>query len=331
MNKNISLFVCVLYMDSIWHFSFTHQEQGLVLIVSMLRRAPSAVTVMSLAAATRMCPPPQHIATQRRSMNVNRAQQTRWNVDSEAVSQKRTDYDFDKEAWMKQMKFASMDCIMDPDIHPIQYTSFRGLKKALKRWVTMKKLMERRPDFSTDLLKNLFVEYKKLSHSRNMEAVKRIQRMTTHNETNRIQKEIQQRLNDDFVKRSWKSMKMVSNNKVSASGDGASVSAGASDEYEVEIDTFALVNCYMGQMAQEDWLQITMRCEFRERSNSTAEWEKVTEYPVFEVRLGDGVKTANNHQFIVVGVLRKDGTRHGKDSQDAATLRKQFDRSGSWF
>lgn len=284
----------------------------------------------------------QALTTPSRCMNVNRATQTKWSIDNEAASQKRTDYDFDKEAWMKQMKFASMDCIMDPDIHPIKYTSIRGLKKALKRWLTMRKLMERRPDFHMDMIKELFVDYKHLISSRRIEAVRQIQRITTHNETSRLQKEIQQRLNDDFAKRSWKAMKMTpAAAATTASPSTSSVSSSSpaaakkhrqfSDGYEIEVDTFTLVNCYMGQMTNEDWLQITMRCEYRERANSTAEWEKVLEYPVFEVRLGDGVKMVNNHPFIVVGVLRKDGTRFGKDSQDAATLRKQFDRSGGWF
>lgn len=282
--------------------------------MSIFRRCTTSLTYGCSPATASVASLP---LTAFRSMNVNRSTQTRWNLDNEQVSQKRTDYDFDREQWMKQMKFASMDCIMDPDINPIRYTSFSGCKKALKRWLTMKKLVERRPDFAFDQLKDLFVQFKQLSHSRNLDAVKRLQRVTTHNETNRIQKEIQQRLNDDFTKKSWKSI------KISQSAQEG--------EYQIEIDQFVLVNCYMGQMAQEDWLQISLRCEFRERDNATAEWEKVVEFPVFEVRLGDGVKTANNHPFIVVGVMRKDGTRYGKDSQDAATLRKQFDRSGGWF
>mmetsp|Transcript_56701 Transcript_56701/g.64979 ORF Transcript_56701/g.64979 Transcript_56701/m.64979 type:complete len:273 (+) Transcript_56701:41-859(+) len=253
-----------------------------------------------------------------RHMNVNRATQTKWNVDNEAVSQKRTDYDFDKEQWLKQMKFASMDCIMDPDINSIKYSSFAGLKKALKRWLTMKKLMERRPDFKLDSLRDLFIQFKKVSCSRSLDEVRVLQRITTHNETNRIMKDIQSRLNDEFAKKSWKALKLSTN------------SGKVDESYEIQIDSFELVNCYMGQMSQEDWLQITVRCVFRQRHEG-GEWETCTEYPVFEVRLGDGIKTANNHPFIVVGVMRKDGTRYGKDAQDAATLRKQFDRSGSWF
>lgn len=283
----------------------------------MFRRlqVPLTMGAMSSPYAARWAPPSCALANCVRGMNVNRSVQSKWNAENSEASQKRTDYDFDKEQWMKQMKFASMDCIMDPDINPIRYNSFGGLKKALKRWITMKKLTERRPDFKFETLKELFIRFKTTSNSRTLDDVKNLQRITTHNETNRIQKEIQARLNEDFTKKSWKALKMKD----------------MQNEYEVKITSFDMVNCYMGQMSQEDWLQITMKCVFEERANPREEWVKTLEYPVFEVRLGDGVKTANNHPFIIVAVMRKDGTRFGKDAQDAQTLRKQFDRSGSWF
>eukprot|EP00658_Telonema_sp_P-2_P005656 TRINITY_DN12129_c0_g1_i1.p1 TRINITY_DN12129_c0_g1~~TRINITY_DN12129_c0_g1_i1.p1 ORF type:complete len:144 (+),score=57.89 TRINITY_DN12129_c0_g1_i1:171-602(+) len=60
-------------------------------------------------------------------------------------------------------------------------------------------------------------------------------------------------------------------------------------------------------------------------------YKKVVEYPVFEVRLGDGVKVTSLFPFIIVGVMRKDGARFGRDAQDATNLRKQFDRSSKWW
>lgn len=248
-------------------------------------------------------------------MNMNRSVQTRWEVENQAASQKRTDYDFDKEQWSKQMRFASMDCIMDPDITAIRYTSISGLKKAFRRFMTMRKLVERRPDFKSEELKNLFTQFKKLSHSRNSEDLKALQRLTTHGEASRIGKEIKLGMNEEFSKRSWKSLKMHE----------------VANTYQIELDSFQLVNCYMGQLSQDDWLQITYKCEFRERPDEKEEWQNVCEYPVFEVRLGDGVRSPNTYPFIVVGIMRKDGTRYGKDSQDAAALRKQFDRSKKWF
>ncbi|EKF28369.1 hypothetical protein MOQ_007882 [Trypanosoma cruzi marinkellei] len=255
------------------------------------------------------------LVSQRRLLNINRSVQTRWETENQAASQNRTDYDFDKEQWSKQMRFASMDCIMNPDITPIRYTTISGLSKAFRRFMTMRKLVERRPDFNPDALKKLFVQLKTISHSLNPEDLKILQRITTHGEASRIGKEIKSGMNEEFSKKSWKSLKMQA----------------VQNTYQIELDSFQLVNCYMGQMAQEDWLQITYKCEYRERPDEAAEWQSMCEYPVFEVRLGDGVQSPNTHAFIVVGVMRKDGTRYGKDSQDAAALRKQFDRSRKWF
>ncbi|KEG12763.1 hypothetical protein DQ04_01441090 [Trypanosoma grayi] len=267
----------------------------------------------SLIACGVSCPRP--LAPQRRLFNMNRSVQTRLESENQAVSQKRTDYDFDKEQWSKQMRFASMDCIMDPDITSIRYTSVMGLKKAFRRFMTMRKLVERRPNFKPEELKTLFVQFKVISHSRNPEDLKVLQRITTHGEASRISKEIRSGMNEEFAKKSWRSLKLRE----------------VANTYQIELDSFQLVNCYMGQMSQEDWLQITYRCEYRERADVEAEWQSMCEYPVFEVRLGDGVRSPNAHPFIVVGVMRKDGTRYGKDSQDAAALRKQFDRTSKWF
>nr|CCC91573.1 conserved hypothetical protein [Trypanosoma congolense IL3000] len=256
-----------------------------------------------------------HTPTQMRFLNMNRSVQTRWELDNQTTSERRTDYDFDKEQWSKQMRFASMDCIMDPDIAPIRYTSMAGLRKVFQRFMTMRKLMDRRPDFNPESLKELFIRLKTVAHSRSLEDTKQLLRLTTHGEASRISREIKSRMTEDFAKKSWKSLKMQE----------------AANAYRIEIDSFQLVNCYMGQMSKEDWLQITYRCEFRERQDGDDDWQNVCEYPVFEVRLGDGVQSPNTHHFIVVGVMRKDGTRYGRDAQDAATLRKQFDRSKKWF
>ncbi|EPY38120.1 hypothetical protein AGDE_05811 [Angomonas deanei] len=213
------------------------------------------------------------------------------------------------------MRFASMDCIMDPDINPIRYTSWMGLKKAFQRFITMKKLTDRRPDFNSDQLKEIFMKLKTISNEKSKDSIKQLQRLTTHGEADRIAKEINAEVNKEFSKKSWKALRQTN----------------VVNTYEIEVDSFELVNCYMGQMSQEDWVQITYRCEFRQRPDKGVDWEKVLEFPVFEVRLGDGVRSANNHPFIIVGIMKKDGTRYGKDSQDAAALRKQFDRNSKWF
>ncbi|CCW69783.1 unnamed protein product [Phytomonas sp. Hart1] len=258
---------------------------------------------------------PKCMLFQQNHVNMSRSVQTRWNMDSQTTAQHRTEYDLDKEQWSKQMKFPSMDCIMDPDIRPIRYTSFAGIKKAVRRFVTIKKLLERRPDFSSAELKKLFIQLKIASKAKDLNTVKTLQRITTHAEAVRISKEIKARLNEEFANKSWKALK------------GQTLE----NSYEILVDSFDLVTCYMGQMTSDDWLQITYRCEYREREGKEFDWVKMMEYPVFEVRLGDGVSSPNAYPFIVVGVMRKDGTRYGQDGQDAASLRKQFDRNRRFF
>lgn len=277
-----------------------------ILIVAPAPRRPLAAVACAAASS---------LLQQQRFMNVNRSVQTRWELDNQQASQGRTDYDFDKDQWMKQMKFASMDCIMDPDVSAIRYTSIAGCKKAFRRFITMKKLTERRPDFNAKELQELFIDIKRTGNEKNQDIIRKLQRLTTHGEAARIINDIKAKMNEDFAKKSWKALK----------------SQEAASAYEMEVNSFTLVNCYMGQMSKDDWLQITYRCEYRERDSKEFDWTKMTEYPVFEVRLGDGVSSPNNYPFIVVGLMRKDGTRYGKDTQDAATLRKQFDRSNRWF
>lgn len=273
----------------------------------------------------------------RRSVNMSRSVQTRWEKESREATQQRTEYDFDKEKWMKQMRIETMDCIVDPEISPIRYTSFKGIKRAMERFVTMRKLRDRRPDFDPAQLKEQFVTLKTISHARNTDMAKSLQRLTTTAEADRITKEIKARMNEDFTSKSWKALKQQN--------------LSAQTPYKMEVLSFDLVHCYMGQMSKEDWLQLTYRCEFRELDMTAASkgmerpfvaskdvadneeegWVKQLEYPVFEVRLTDGMDKSQPNPFKIVGVMKKDGSRYGKDAQDASALRKQFDRSKKWF
>eukprot|EP00796_Vickermania_ingenoplastis_P000292 gene292-165_t len=279
----------------------------------------------TVAVATIVLPTPQAI----RHINMNRSVQSRWEKEAQEANQQRTEYDFDKEKWMKQMKIQTLDCIVDPCIEPLKYTSLKGIKRGMDRFITMKKLRDRRPDFDAAELQKLFVTLKTISHSRNLDQAKRLHLITTHAEADRISKEIRSRMNEDFTKKSWKALRQQQ--------------TPSHPPYNIEITTFDLVNCYMGQMTAEDWLQLTYRCEFRERTTDpdaavdtdvaqAADWTNQLEFPVFEVRLTDGLDQQQSRlPFKVVGVLKKDGTRYGKDVQDATSLKKQFDRSKKWF
>ena len=338
--------------------------------------------------------------------------------EAQTYSGRRSDYDLDKDAWAKQMQFSSMDCLLDPTVTSPTYTSFAGIKKNFRRYLNMKKLKERRPDWSPDALKELFVRYRHLISSRRQEDAKYFMRLTTHSEAARLEKEMQTRLNTEFKEKSWKSMKMATgagsgmkmkmsssftnapSNTPKPAAAAANVPAGVDehalsnwasvnpamlrielkDHYDIIIKDFSLVSTYMAQMSNEDWMQLTYKAEYFEKTEdgvlskkeaeekalsderrklqeegkkasaaadgSTGEesaagddekalldkgYKKVVEYPVFEVRLGDGVKVTSLFPFVIVGVMRKDGTRFGRDAQDATNLRKQFDRSSKWW
>lgn len=322
-------------------------------------------------------------------MNMNRSVQTRWEQESRAATQQRTEYDFDKEKWMKQMRIDTMDCIVDPTITPIRYTSWKGIKRGIDRFITMRKLKDRRPDFDPKILEELFKKLKTTSHALNLDDAKQLQLMTTHLEADRICKEIRTRMNDNFTNLSWKALRQRKNsprikgsNLSGASSSSLGLTSASSGDsfstspYRIEVLSFDLVNSFMGQMSKEDWVQLTYRCEFKEKSvdpllptsqasstfppstSSTLlpskpegsdisestdsmknidkvtdkdDWVKQLEYPVFEVPLTDGFQNLNRHSFKVVGVLKKDGTRYGKDAQDASELRRQFQRAKKWF
>lgn len=257
---------------------------------------------------------PLHIAGQR-FMNMNHAQQMKSEAERQAHAPV-TDYDFDKESWMKSMRFASMECVMDPDVAPINWRSFSGLKRIFNRWLTMKKIVERRPDFKVEDLRELYLQYKRLSGSNTTDVVRQLTRFTTFGEAQRLEKEASARNNAVFAAKSWKSLHMKS----------------TTSSYEIEIETFDMINCFLAQMANEDWLQVTVKAVGKQRFQPTEDWTPFLEYPVFEVRLGDGIKVANNSPFIIVAVMDKTGSRYGRDGQDAAILRKNLARqSKGWL
>jgi hypothetical protein len=249
------------------------------------------------------------VAVQARWLNPGASVQRRTNKEQQD-GQRFTEYDYDKERWAAQMKFSSMDCILDPDIRPKNYTSTAGIRKVMGHWLTMKKLSDRRPDFRVEDLREMFVKYKELAHTKDLTKLRTIIRITTFTEAKRIEQDMQKSMDTDFKKTSWKAF-----------------NAAMADSYQMEVEEFQIINVYMGQMTQDDWIQLTAKVVFKERKNDKEEWASVVEYPVFEVKLGDGVKTANTSPFIIVAVMNKDGNRFGRDAQDSAALRKNFTKA----
>jgi hypothetical protein len=253
-------------------------------------------------------------ATPLRLMNMSPQQQIKMNAQF-SDAPKVMEYDFDKERWAKQMRYPTLDTIIEPDISfPAKY-SFAGGKRYFRQWLTMRKILERKPNFTIDELKDLYTRYKTLSHSKNAEDGRLLQRLTTHAEAKRLSGLIQSEVNKKCTEKSWKAMKL-----------------GEDSTYSINITSFELLHCYMGNLVKEDWVQLTVKVVSQEFATKTAEPTKLVEYPVFECCLGDGVNTALSSNFIVVGVMNQDGVRYGRDSQDAHEMRKNIARSNrSWF
>jgi hypothetical protein len=180
----------------------------------------------------------------------------------------------------------------------------------------MRKLMERRPDFNVDELKALYVQYKTIVNSGDKDELKKLCRMTTHGESQRIEKDTAAKLTDRVQSKSWKAL----------------CARKTPSQYEVEVAGFEQCNCYLGSMTNEDWMQITVKVQGKQKYKKDEVMEEFTEFPVFEVKLGDGIKTTNNSPFIVVALMDKDGARLGRDGQDAVQLRKQLAQAKkSWW
>jgi hypothetical protein len=324
----------------------------------------------------------------------NEAVRRKINIDQQ--SSRPNDYDVDKEQWGKQMQFASLECVIDPSTSAMSYWSLQGIRKNFSGWVTMKKLVERRPNFKVNDLTELFVNYKVLSNSLDPEKFRMLSRITTFAEAERISKEGNAELHARMKSSSWKTIAAASGkltkskqqqqqqkaqkekeNVASAEGKGdekkkeggtaavlakgiAGLNMAGVDPYEIQVDKFELVNSWMGSMTSEDWIQLTARVEFREKNasigplankmslpqssaaaaealrlkalhggaNTDAEgFVKAVEFPVFEVKLGDGITAANTQPFSIVCVMDKDGSRYGKDGNDVSLLRKNFAQS----
>ena len=103
--------------------------------------------------------------------------------------------------------------------------------------------------------------------------------------------------------------------------------------YAIDIKTYDVVGAYYGSMTADDWLQLTFRASGTETVGTGT--SKVTtpllEYPVMEMRLTDGVVKANNYQPIVVAVMDRTGSRHGRDGVDAVHMRKAMSSGGAWY
>ena len=227
-----------------------------------------------------------------------------------------TQYDFDKERAAANQSFTTLDCIMETDISPPNWNSIAGLKKRWALYVSQKRLSDRRPDLTVDILKHRYIDYKKLSHSYVQEELNKLGQFTPAGEAERIKTEQSQKIQNLVKKGSWKKM-----------------SSGMATGYQIEVTSFDIVACYYGQMTMDDWLQLNFRASSLETTGTgpTKITTPLVEYPVMEIRLTDGVLRPNNYAPTVVAVMDNSGSRYGRDGQDAVMLRKALGQGRKWY
>jgi hypothetical protein len=299
-----------------------------------------------------------------RRFNVNPNQHRR-NTQEFYSATKLTEYDIDKEKWGKQTQWHTMDCILDPNIDVPKSWSYKGVRKNISLWLSQKKITERRPNFSpAEELKRVYLDYKSVCFTPSANQQKDLCRVTTWTEAVRIDSEIKKLQLESEAKQaaragkstsvSWKDMSVKQTNagtakkgvtqklpvvepetKESATDkrpEGDVVPDIAVPLLELKVDHFDIINIYMGQMTNEDWIQITARVSGKSRVKTSPVFESFLEFPVFETKMGDGVVTTNQHPFKVVALMDRDGARYGKDGNDAAMLRKSLaNAKTSWF
>jgi hypothetical protein len=325
------------------------------------RRPKSAEIVPGVAAFA-------HCGVQLRRLNINPSMQRKQNHDFYAA-QKFTDFDIDKEKWGQQTQWHTMDCALNPSVTVPSMWSYKGARERFSRWLTMKKVRERRPGFIPEVeLRQTYIDYKRVAYTQDPNQVKLLCKYTTWNEALRIEGETKHAQlvmeHKDAEKhggkvKSWKDLSITpravgtdapkaptpsatptspkpSTATASKSGEAAAAEEEALDVktplLELKISTFEITHLFIGQMTTDDWVHITARVTGKYRTPKTAPlFETLIEFPVFELKMGDGINSSNTAPFRVVCVMDRDGARYGKDGNDAAMLRKALSQKRSWF
>ena len=247
-----------------------------------------------------------------------------------------TTYDFDSEKAAATQSYTSLDCVMETSIAPLGWGSWQSLKARASLWMSLRRLRDRRPDLTKTVILDRYLQYKRLSHSRNDAELMNLGQFTTPGEAMRLRETRSAELRKVKMGSKWRHMAMtdkVPGNYLSSKSkdlqNGAS-SHISSDVYSLEVIEFTPIASFYGCLPQEDWLQITYCVKGLEYLDGKQKPEKVLEYSVMEFRLTDGIVRANAFPPIVVAVMDSTGCRHGRDGMDAVQLRKQMKQKLFW-
>lgn len=223
-----------------------------------------------------------------------------------------TDYDCNREKLAKAQELRSLDTVMASDLTAARWLSWKGFKKKWANYTCMKKLSERRPDFNPNNLRDLYYKYKIACHcKKGAEGLKELNTLTTHTESKRIVDGAKGEAAAQHTKGSWKSLLLSSFRST----------------YEVEIEEFQFITAFLAPVATDDFFQLTYRAKLKERCSPKEEWQHNVEFPVFELKVGEGKKM---NAPIVMAVLKKDGTRYGVNAMDPADYRRQLAGAKKW-
>eukprot|EP00759_Apiculatamorpha_spiralis_P012045 PhF_6_TR19136/c0_g1_i1/m.28151 len=227
-----------------------------------------------------------------------------------------TTYDFDKERVSQSQQFPTLDCIMDPTVSIAPMSTWKGIKKRINIYICRRRLKDRRGDLTDEVIRQRYVDFKKLCHSTLEEDLSKLPQFTTNGEAERIKAEQMTKIHALTKKGSWRQL------------SGAS----AQHAYTLEIKSFDIVGAYYGSMTNEDWLQFNYRAEGVEHIGTgvTKVQQPLIEFPVMEFRLTDGILRPNTFPPMVVAVMDRTGSRYGRDGFDAVQMRKSL-QSKSWF
>lgn len=273
----------------------------------------SPISTGRLSLPSNALAPSAMITAAHNSIHVNAHQMRKQNAKFQDTV-KPTEYDFDKERWSKQMRMTSMECVVQPEIEFASQYTFSGARRKFGQYFAMKKLQDRFPKFTTDDMKPIYEEYKRLVNDNTQDDERKLLRVTTHAEALRLSKERRAKVNQNFAKKSWKAMKISEQSS-----------------YGMSIEKFEIINIFYGNMAKEDWVQLTCKCTMKERFKSNEEYQEILEYPVFEANVGDGMRAPTMADFHIVAIMNEDGLRYGKDGDNAAEVRKGLTQKKGWF
>ena len=257
-----------------------------------------------------------------------------------------TSYYFDEEKASRDQQMRSLDCVMDNTLVVPRFVSWAAIKKRISMYMRRKRLKDRRPDLTKEVICQRYLEYKALTNSVNELHLSKLGEYTTEAEAKRICEMQRAKKYAEQRQMSWKdlSMQMTDHSKSSSGGDPSNNTKSEKPlsidkpHYSLHLESFEIVGGFYGSINQDDWLQLNYKAVGKEVIRKSGPGgasvpieNELLEYPVIEVHLTDGIRKRNMYMPIVVALMDRTGCRYGRDGVDAAQMRRQIAAGTSWL